>query len=210
MSVIHRLATSLERKDEEPNKELAKIIVDTNNIEGISELIEHLQNNKNRKIQNDCIKTLYEIGNIKPELISEYIKVFVNILMSKNNRLVWGSMIALNTITEIVMDEVYVNLSYIMRAIDKATVITRDAGVSILAKLSANEKYAKIVFPLLLEQMKFCPVNQIGQYAEKTLPAINNENKEEFVNVLYEREFDLETNPQRKRLNKIFNILKDS
>lgn len=89
MSVIYKLASSLGRRDEVPNRELAKIIVNTNDKEGVKELIKHLQNDKNRNIQNDCIKTLYEIGYIKPDLISSYTNVFVRMLKNKNNRLIW-------------------------------------------------------------------------------------------------------------------------
>ncbi len=207
MSVIHKLATSLGRRDEVPNQELAKFIVDTNDNEAVKELTEHLKNNKNRKIQNDCIKALYEVGYIKPDLISNYADIFIGMLKSKNNRLVWGSMIALNTITDIDADGVYKQLSNIMAPIDKASVITRDAGVDILAKLSANKKYYDSTFPLLLEQLKFCPVNQFGQYAEKALPAISKNNKEEFIQILHSRIPDLVTDSQHKRINKVLKKL---
>ena len=207
MSIIYKLATSLGRRDEVPNQELAEVIVNTNNKEAVKELIEHLQNNNNRKIQNDCIKTLCKIGYIKPDLISNYTDIFVEMLKSKNNRLVWGSMIALNTITDINANVVYKRLVDIMATIDKASVITRDAGVGILAKLSANEDYTDRTFPLLLEQIKFSPVNQIGQYAKKALQAITKRNKEEFIQLLYSRVPDLETEPQQKRMNKILKKL---
>ena len=207
MSVIYKLATSLGRRDEAPNQELAKFIVDKNDKEGVKELIEHLQNNNNRKIQNDCIKTLYEIGYIKPDLISSNTDVFVGMLKNKNNRLVWGSMIAIDTITDIVAGEVYKWLSAIMVAIDNGSVITKDAGVEILAKLSVNKKYTESTFPLLIEQLKFCPAKQLGQYAEKALQAISERNKEEFIQLLNSRVPDLERDSQRKRINKVLKEL---
>jgi len=207
MSVIYKLATSLGRRDEVPNQELAKFIVDTNENKCVKELIEHLQNDKNRKIQNDCIKTLYEIGYIKPDLISSYTDIFVRMLKNENNRLIWGSMIAIDTITDIVAEKVYKRLSDIMTAIDKGSVITKDAGVEILAKLSANKKYTENTFPLLLEQLKFCPAKQLGQYAEKALLAITEKNKEEFIQLLHSRMPDLERDTQRKRINKVLKKL---
>ena len=42
-----------DRRDEEPNKELARELVQTNNIEGIQEVAENLWN-KDKKIQSDC------------------------------------------------------------------------------------------------------------------------------------------------------------
>jgi len=69
MSVIDRLASSLGRRDSVPNQELAQELSKTKNADEIRELIENL-NNKDRKIQSDCIKVLYEIGYIAPELIA--------------------------------------------------------------------------------------------------------------------------------------------
>src|SRR5690348_16122986 len=99
MSIIPQLASSLNRRDEEPNIELAKQIVSKNDTKAVEEVIENLSCKK-RNIQNDCIKVIYEIGERKPGLISKYINVFLELLKSKNNRLQWGAMTALNTIVE--------------------------------------------------------------------------------------------------------------
>lgn len=65
MTIINKLATSLNRKDEAANQELANSIAEHENIEAVEELISHL-NSTNKNIQSDCIKVLYEIGNHKP------------------------------------------------------------------------------------------------------------------------------------------------
>ena len=36
----------------------------------------------------DCMKVLYKLGTRKPELIAPYTDVFIDLLASKNNRLV--------------------------------------------------------------------------------------------------------------------------
>ena len=71
MSVINRLATTLGRRDDVPNRELARELAETKAVEDIRELVANLQN-RDRKIQSDCIKVLYEVGYIAPELIAEY------------------------------------------------------------------------------------------------------------------------------------------
>lgn len=73
MSIINQLASALGRRDEVPNQELAKKIAETNDEAAVQELVENLQH-KNKDIQNDCIKVLYEIGELKPGLISTYSK----------------------------------------------------------------------------------------------------------------------------------------
>jgi predicted HNH restriction endonuclease len=75
MSIIKMLATSLGRRDEVPNIDLAIKIAESGNEGAVKELIGNLSN-KNKKIQADCIKTLYEIGERKPELISKYYRAY--------------------------------------------------------------------------------------------------------------------------------------
>ncbi len=65
MTVIDKLASSLGHKDEVPNQKLAEQIVQKNNKDAVQELIDNLDN-KNKDIQNDCIKVLYEIGHAAP------------------------------------------------------------------------------------------------------------------------------------------------
>jgi hypothetical protein len=87
MSVISRLASALGRRDDVPNQELARELAETKVVEDIRELVVNLQN-RDRKIQSDCIKVLYEIGYIASELIAEYAEDFLALLRNRNNRLV--------------------------------------------------------------------------------------------------------------------------
>src|SRR5882757_2998530 len=97
MSILNKLATSLKRRDEVPNQVLAAEIAAKNNKVAIKELIDNLSN-KSKDIQHDCIKVLYEAGERKPELITGYLKTFLELLHHKNNRLQWGAMTALHAI----------------------------------------------------------------------------------------------------------------
>lgn len=58
MSIRSLLATSLGRRDETPNQELAKIICTKNDMSAVAELIDLLQNGQ-KDIQSDSIKVLY-------------------------------------------------------------------------------------------------------------------------------------------------------
>src|ERR1043165_2263054 len=97
MSVLSKLASSQNRRDEVPNQELARQIVKDNDKKAVRELVENLSN-KSKAIQSDCIKTLYEIGEQNPSLIAAHVADFIALLDSKNNRLQWGAMSALNTV----------------------------------------------------------------------------------------------------------------
>ncbi len=78
MTVLDKLASSLNRNDEMPNQELAKQIVQEKDKNAIKELIFNL-NNPDKNIQSDCIKVLYEIGERNPSLIAEYAYDFIAI-----------------------------------------------------------------------------------------------------------------------------------
>jgi uncharacterized protein YfcZ (UPF0381/DUF406 family) len=206
MSVISKLATSLNRRDEIPNQQLAKQIAAANNKKAVKELVEHLKN-KNKDIQNDCIKVIYEIGALKPSLVVEFGKELLALLDNKSNRLQWGGMIALDYITNENPAFIYSALSKIIDAADKGSVITNDHCVGILIKLCATKKYAADAFALLNERLKKSPTNQLPMYAENALPIINDKNKATFINTLNARLPDIEKDTKRIRVEKVIKKL---
>jgi hypothetical protein len=191
MSVLNRLATSLGRRDEVPNQELARDLAAKKDKAGIREIAQNLWN-KDKNMQADCIKVLYEVGTLEPKLIADYTEDFVRLLRSKNNRLVWGGMTALAEIAKVNPDEVFQNLEVIQKAKETGSVITVDNAISTLAYTAAeNEKYNKAIFPYLLKHLSGCRPKEVPQHAEKTLPAVNSSNKADFIKVLEKRIEDL-------------------
>ncbi len=134
MSVLPALAHSMGRRDEVPNQELAVKIALGNKKGAVKELVANLQN-KSKDIQHDCLKEWYEIGLLKPAMISGYLPVFISLLQSKNNRMQWGAMAAIDNIAAQNEDAVYAVLPQIIDAADKGSVITRDRAVSVLIRL---------------------------------------------------------------------------
>lgn len=202
-SIIDFLASSLGSKGEEPNIALAKEIVSSNNRNAIKDLIANLKN-KDKNIQSDCIKTLYETGYIKPELIAGYYSEFLELLTSKNNRLVWGGMIAISTITDLRPKEIFKSLDVIIKTLDKGSVITIDAGIEILSKLNTSESFFNTTDPLLSDQLWKCPIKQLPMYIEKSLKSICKRNKEAYLNIILKRKSECERDSQRKRLDSVY------
>ncbi len=200
MSVIQKLASSLGRRDEVPNQQLAEQIASKNDMKAVQELVENLSN-KDKNIQSDCIKVLYEIGERKLALISSYAKEFIALLDNKNNRLVWGAMTALDAITLEDPKTMYNDLTKIIDVAVRGSVITKDHAVRILIKLAGIKQYADKAFALLIEQLKKCPTNQLPMYAENALPIINDKNKTLFVNILSSRLDKVEK--ESKRVEKV-------
>ena len=191
MSVLNRLASSLGRRDEVPNQELAHDLAIRRDKAGVREIAENLWN-KDKNIQADCIKVLYEIGSIEPNLIAEYTQDFAHLLRSRNNRLIWGGMTALGEVAKTNPDAVFKYVDEIKKAKETGSVITVDNAISTLAyTAAASDKYNKAIFPYLLKHLSACRPKEVSQHAEKTLPAVNSSNKADFIKVLETRMEDL-------------------
>ncbi len=202
MSVLTKIAYFQNRRDAAPNQELAKALAKGKNRTGILEIAENLWN-KNRRIQSDCIKVLYEICYLDPTLIVEYTEDFINLLSNQQNRLVWGSMIALSTIAEINADQLYTHLDKIQRAMKIGSVITIDSAVKTLAGIaSVNHAYCDVIFPYLLTHLATCRPKDVPQHAEKTMIAVHSENKAAFLALLEGRMGEMSTS-QEKRIKKL-------
>ncbi len=206
MTVIDRLASSLGRRDEIPNQELAREIAASNDKDGVKDLVENLHN-KSKDIQSDCIKALYEIGVIKPSLISKYAANFVSLLDSKNNRLQWGAMTALNSITTEVPKIIYGALPKLAVIAEKGSVITKDNYIRILTQLCAVKEFSDDTFQLLNEQLATALPNQLPMYAENALPFITDKYKPTLIKTLSGRLDDFDKETKRKRVEKVIKKL---
>ena len=200
--MLEKLAYSLGRNDEEPNIELAKKLIKTKNKKGINEIVDGL-NNPKEQIANDCIKVLYEIAGIVPELISEYVETFIQLLESRNCRLIWGSMIALSKIATLKSEAIFKSLDIIVKAYEKGKVITVDNSISVFAELAkVNKKYEKKVFPIIISHLEKCRPKEVGQHAERAFICINKDNAQKFKETLLKRRETL-TDAQKKRVDKL-------
>ncbi len=206
MSALERIAFFQNRRDEVPNQQLAKELAETEDRAGIAEIARNLQH-KNQSVQSDCLKVLYEIGYLKPELIAEYAPEFLALLRSKNNRMVWGAMIALATIADKKPNDIYEQLPAVTDTIDHGTLITVVWGVKALAKVAAaNKTYKQKIFPYLMAQLKKCIPRDVPMHAESILPAIDQTNKQEFLSLIEARKPEM-TPSQLARLKRVTKTL---
>ena len=200
--MIEKIAYNLEINDEEPNINLAIELCNTKDIEGIKEIVDGLKNNK-EQIANDCIKVLYEIAERNPELVADYVLDFIQLLKSRNNRLVWGGMTAISRITFLKHREVFENIDTVIKAYENGSVITRDNSISVFAELAKlDKKYEKIMFEKIIKHLETCRPKEVGQHTERAFICVNEENSKEFIDVLAKRREYL-TDAQKKRVDKI-------
>jgi hypothetical protein len=202
MTIINKLSSQQGLKGNEANVTLAAELVKSKNKKAIKELVDNLAH-QDKKIQSDCIKVLYETGYINPELIADYHREFLELLVSKNNRLVWGAMVALASMTDFRHNEIYESFDLIKKTIENGSVITVDCGIEILAKLNKHQEYSEKAEPVLTDLLWNCPIKQLPQYLEKSLVCVNKGNKEIYENIIRTRKTECEKESQVKRLNKV-------
>ena len=202
MSILNRIAYFQNRRDEVPNQELARELAKTKDREGIKEIAENL-GHQNRSVRSDCLKVLYEIGYLAPELIADYASDFLALLKSKDNRMVWGALIALATIADLRAKEIWTQVDDVIAVMEHGTVISVVWGVKTLAHVAAqNKRYRQKLFPLLLAQIRKCIPRDVPTHAESMLCAIDDSNRKEFLAVLASREKEM-TSSQAARLRKV-------
>jgi hypothetical protein len=206
LSVISRLAISLGRRDEEPNILLAHELVNTKNTASVKELVDNLTN-KDPNIASDCVKTLYEIGAIGPNLIAPHVDEFIRLIFSRHNRLVWGAMMALATIAPVEPQKLFAARDRIKKAMKDGSVITIDNAVKTLALVAASRPdYEKELFPFLAQHLKRCRTKEVPQHAESILACVNQVNQPEFVSILVDRMAEMIPS-QSMRIKKIIKKL---
>ncbi len=199
MSILHRLAYTQNRRDQAPNKELARELVATEDDQGVHEIAENL-GNENPRIQGDCLAVFEEISAQKPGLIAEYVNDLLKLAHSRDNRLVWGSLIPLSRIAHLRAEDIYPHREYLIQLMETGSVIASDNAVKTLAIVaSRNIAFKTDLLPYLIKHLETCRAKDVPQHAEATLVAIGAKDKDEFCRILEKRMADLST-AQAKRL----------
>ena len=201
-SITDRLVANASRRDEQANVELAALIVRGQDAGAVREVFDHLANTK---LQSDCIKVLYEIAEKSPALVADYAERFVELSQSKNNRIVWGAMTAIDAITGLRSDVVYSHLHLLRSIANAGSVITRDHFVNILITLAPKKAD---VPPLLAEQFADCPANQLPMYAERAVSYLRQVQAPEFVEILFGRLGEMKTESKKKRVENVIKQLR--
>lgn len=206
MSIFEKLAINLNRRDEQPNYQLAQKIADTNDAEAVKELVS-LLSHKDKNIQSDAIKVLDETGALQPKLVAPYTSELLQLLQHKNNRMVWGVMAALSALAPAVPAILYDNLGLILDAAAKGSVITKDHTVKILVILAKTPAYTEDCIALLLDQLKDAPVNQLPTYAESAATIVTPTYKPEMIRILTQRLADVTQETKHRRLANVIQKL---
>jgi len=209
MFVLNRIAAAQGRRDEAPNRELACDLAERGDHDGIRELTANL-GHPDQNVRSDCLKTLYEVGTLRPELLAGYAGEFFRLLHDRNNRMVWGSMLALSTIAQLRADDLFRRRAEIMAVMAEGSVITVDNGIKILAAVAAaNAGYRHELFPFLLRHLETTRPKDVPQHAEAIVQAVDTSYADAFVAVLERRMAEMSA-PQAGRLKRVIKQARQS
>lgn len=201
MSILLQLSSALGHRSDEADIALAIRIAEAGDAPAVAELAGGLAD-KRKPIQSDCLKTLYEIGYRNPALIAPYVDTFVGLLGHKNNRLVWGAMIALDTITPLRPKEVHAVLPTLIAVADAGSVITNDHCVGILVGLARQDAYRDEILPALIQRLLTSPVNQLPKYIEQSASVVDAAHRQPFLQLVEARRSEVSSAAALKRIDK--------
>jgi hypothetical protein len=206
MSVINKIAYYQNRRDEVPNQELAKELARRGDTAGIQEISEGLHS-KNNNIRSDCLKVLYEIGYLRPDLIASYANELLSLLEDKHNRMVWGAMIGLGTIAKLSAETIWPNVDKVLKTIDKGSLITLVWGVRTLSNAAAgNTTRIRTIIPKLAKYLQECNVRDVPTHLESMLPIINRTNWKALTRIVEQRQKEM-TKSHLTRLKRVLKKL---
>jgi hypothetical protein len=198
MSALQEISYYQNKRDAVPDQILAKRLADEEDIDGIAEIVENLQN-KNKSIASDCLKVLYELGYIRPDLIARYVDNFLGLLKSKNNRMVWGSMIALATIATYKPHEIAAQYELIHEKMKNGTVITIVWGIRLIGNLVGEApEYEEMVMPYVTHLLNTCIPRDVATHGEGLLPMITEQNEHVFRQIFDSRMADMSAAQARR------------
>lgn len=202
MTVYDQLSSRIGQRGDQADIDLAITLSQNPDPEAVSELVQGLKS-KDPALQSDCVKALYELGYRDPVQIAPYARNFLELLHSRNNRLVWGGMIALSTIADQTADQLYPELERILNAFKNGGTITKDAGVSVLAGIASSSTQCRHdILPVLENHLKNCRPHSLAQHAERAAVAFRGQEAITFLALLSDRLSDL--NPtQAKRVQRL-------
>jgi hypothetical protein len=200
MSVLDRLACAQGRRDETPNQELAHELAERGDQEDIRELVANLHH-ADQDVRSDGIKTLYEVGYLKPELVAEYAAEFLRLLRDRLNRMVWGALLALATIAPLRADDLYKQRQRVLDALAEGSVITVDNGVKVLVA-AADDAHRAELLPYLFQPLQTCRPKDVPPHAEAIVRAVDAAHWDACVAVL-ERRLAVMNATQAARLRRV-------
>ncbi len=199
-------ASSRGHKDQQPNIDLANQLVKNATKSDIVQLLNFcICGTKTQK--SDAIKVIYELAKLQEDLLIPHIYTLIKSLEKADNRMIWGILQALSTLTDAAPEIIIKNLNEILAAADRSSVIAKDNMMAILTKLSTQKRFADFLMPVILQRLEHSAPNQFPTYAQLVEKIIDEKNKNAFIDIIIQRQKSIALPAKQKRLNKILQKL---
>lgn len=115
-------------------------------------------------------------------------------------------MTALSHIADLCAEDIYRHKEIVYEAFENGSVITKDTGVSVFARLATVPKYEQEMTQILLNHLKTCRPKEIAQHAERASICFTIRNGEGFKHVLQSRMEELSAS-QQSRVRKVLILI---
>lgn len=205
INIEERLSTSLGNNQGIPNVMLAEEITREEDVQSVVELA-RLLSEGSRDQKKSAIKVLYEIGDRQPALIADHIDVFLTQMTGLDIRLVWGSLMALSSISCVTPKPVFKCIKDICSAGDKGSIIAKDQVFKILLNLmKAEPRLIADLMPVLIDRLEISSIHQFPRYAENALATLPVRYEPLFRELLQRRLSEVK---EQSRISKIEILLK--
>jgi hypothetical protein len=202
ISVVDQILATVNLPTEAPSSQIAQSIAKTQDhasLEGIFSLLSHA----NKKVQRNAMRVIYKLSKIDAALLKPHLEALFGLLKSKQNRMVWSAMISIDSLTEVMPEQVYERLETILSVVNKGSVIVKDHTVGVLAQLAVHKQYHEEAMVLLIDLCKDAPVNQFPTYCERIAGIISPDYIEEFKLLILSRLEEMNTERKASRLQAI-------
>lgn len=153
-------------------------------------------------VASSAIKAIYECGYLAPTLLAPHLPRFRALLDSRNNRMVWGGMIAIWCVARAEPEAVWAHREHLEAALRNGTVITQMSAVQALCAVAASDTAKAGALQAWFEEvLETIGSKQLLGAAELILPVATE--RKHLVGSLLDRGDELTTTAARKRLQRL-------
>lgn len=197
--LVARLSSSLGRRDDGPNRELACELAAARDKAGVRELVA-LCAASEKAVRRDAASAFSELAGRAPALARPHLDAAAKLVERGEGPTVWCAMQVFSAVAAEDPAAVAPYLALITAAAAGDSVIARDHAVRVLARLSRESDTEAAAAQALLGILKTCPIMQLATYVETALSAVLPKRRAAFMAVAHARLPELTRPTQVKRV----------
>jgi hypothetical protein len=168
VGITDELASSIGRRDEQPNFWVAEDLADDPDPIAVAELVEALATAA-APVAADAVTALYRLAELDADQVAPHAAAIAALLAGTSNRLVWGATTVLRGVAAAHPEAVAPHVDAVMSAVSTGTVITQDHGVGALAATRVPR-----AVDFALQHLRTCGWHYVPLRAERVAPYVGD------------------------------------